>query len=77
MFSCEGLKVPGNTVPTIVGSAAYSHIATIDVSPFATNATGGTAIQRLNAKYPPLSYPSLGGAIVANFATGVLMVVMI
>ena len=70
-FHGEGLKVPGNTNPPNVGAAAYSQNATIDVSPFATNATGGTPIQRLNGKYPPLSYPSLGGTVVANYARGV------
>ena len=33
-------------------------------------ATGGTAISKVNAKYPPLSYPSLGGAVIANYAVG-------
>ena len=67
-FHGEGLKLPGNTVPAVMGSAALSQNASVDVSPFATNATGGAAIPKINGKYRPLSYPSLGGAVIANYA---------
>ena len=54
-----------------VSTAALSQNCTIDVSPFATNATLGTSIAKINAKCPLLSYPSLGGAVIANYAGGV------
>ena len=62
------MKVPGNTNPTVVSTAALSQNCAIDVSLFATNATAGTAIGKINGKYPPLSYPSLEGAVIANYA---------
>ena len=64
------MKVPGNTVPTVVGAGAINQNAAVDVSPFATNATAGNNIPKMNAKYPPLSFPSLGGAVIANYAVG-------
>ena len=70
-FHGEGLKVPGNTVPTVVGAGAVSQLeCCVDVSPFATNATAGGAIPKINGKYPPLFFPSLGGAVIANYAVG-------
>ena len=55
-FHGEGLKVPGTPNPTIVTAAALSNNCAVDVSPFATNATAGTNIQKINPKYPPMSF---------------------
>ena len=55
-FHGEGLKVPCNTVPAVVSAAVVSNNCAIYVSPFAANTTAGTNIQKLNAKYPPMSF---------------------
>jgi hypothetical protein len=65
----EGLKVPGNTVPIIVSAAAGNNATSVDVSPFAVNANAAGSYQ-FNGKYPTMNYPSLGGAIIANYAMG-------
>ena len=64
-----GLKVPGNTVPIIVYAAATSNATTVDVCPFAVNATANGTLQ-FNAEYSALTYPSLGGVIDANYCMG-------
>ena len=50
--------------------AAISQNATIDMSTFAANTTAGAAMTKINCKYPSMNFPSLGGAIVANYAIG-------
>ena len=66
----EGLKVPGNTNLVIVSAAAAANVTSIDVSPFAVNALGGGGTYQFNGKYPATTYPSLGSAVIANYATG-------
>jgi len=67
-FHGEGLKLPGNTVPIVVCNNALN-ATSVDVSPFAANANANGSFS-FNGKYPTLNYPSLGGAIVANYAMG-------
>ena len=38
-FQGEGLKIPGNTVPTVIDDGVVCQNSTIDVSPFAANIT--------------------------------------
>ena len=65
------MKVPGNTVPISVCGATASNatMASVDISPFAVNTTAN-ATYRSNGKYPALAYPSMSGAVVANYAMG-------
>ena len=53
-----------------MGAGAVSQNAAVDVSPFTTNATADNNIPKRNGKYPPLSFPSLGGAVIANYTVG-------
>ena len=64
------MKVPGNTNPVIVSAAAAANVTSIDVSLFAVNALGGGGTYQFNGKYPTLNYPSLGSAVIANYAMG-------
>ena len=67
----EGLVLPGGVTPTVSvitpTSGGFSNSAvcptTVDYSPMAAG-------NQLNGKLPPLYYPSLGSAVVANFAMG-------
>ena len=69
VYHRESLKVPGNTNPVIVSAAAAANVTSIDVSPFAVNANVNGTYQ-FNGKYPAMTYPSLGGAVIANYAMG-------
>ena len=44
--------------------------AALDISPFAANTTSGAAMSKINCKYPPMNFSSLGGAVVASYAVG-------
>ena len=63
------MKLPGNTVPIIVNGNAAANATSVDISPFAVNATGNGSY-KINGKYPTLNYPSLGGAVIANYVMG-------
>ena len=58
-FHAEGLKVPGNTVLTVICTENLSQNSAI-VSEAAS--TGGAAMSKINRKYPTMNYPSLDGA---------------
>ena len=66
-YNGEDLRVPGNTVPVVLGATAFSNNAAVDVSPFAVNAITGTSGSSLiNGKFESLKYPFLGGAIILS-----------
>ena len=71
VYHGEGLVLPGGLTPTVSvttpAAGAYSNSAacptTVDYSPF-------SAANQVNGKFKPLFYPSLGGAVIANYAMG-------